>query len=571
MRIATSMIFDAGVSAINKQTAELLRIQQQVASGRRILRPSDDPVAATRALEVTQSKDILARYSTNQGNANAALGLEEIQLTSITDMLARIKELTVQAGNSTLTATDRKSIAFELRTRFDELLGIANAADGQGQYLFSGYMGSTKPFGGSVDLLNAAAANEITYLGDEGQRSLQVSATRMMEISDSGNDVFRRIRNGNGYFATNYAAANTGSGVIDAGNVTDPAKWNAATNSKNLEVRFWTDTAGVVVTAGQASGSTVLPTGPSLTITAGSNDQFDIAVDGAPSVTVTVSDNGGVPYATRAALAAAVQTALDTALGAAPPAAGSATASLDGANHLVITSSTAGSGSAVALSAVVGNAGFTDLFGSATSVAGTGAAGTNYYDLVDVSSGFSLYTGVASVTGAGGSYTHAFTSGQPISFTGLAAAYNPPANDFGASVTITGTPASGDAFSVKASSTQSVFKTLANLIGALEATNTSGASAAQYANEIGFALTNLDQANDNILSVRAMIGSRMTELESLDNVNQDLSLQYQQTLSNLQDLDYAKAISDLTRKQTELEAAQQSFVRVSQLSLFNYL
>mgnify|MGYP006370921975 FL=1 len=63
----------------------------------------------------------------------------------------------------------------------------------------------------------------------------------------------------------------------------------------------------------------------------------------------------------------------------------------------------------------------------------------------------------------------------------------------------------------------------------------------------------------------------MTELESLDSVNQEISLQYQQTLSNLQDLDYAKAISDLTRKQTDLEAAQQSFMRISQLSLFNYL
>ncbi len=86
------------------------------------------------------------------------------------------------------------------------------------------------------------------------------------------------------------------------------------------------------------------------------------------------------------------------------------------------------------------------------------------------------------------------------------------------------------------------------------------ADQAKYSNEIGFALNNFDKANDNILRVRAMIGSRMTELESLDSVNQDLDLQYQQTLSNLQDLDYAKAISDMTRKQTDLEAAQKSFM-----------
>lgn len=442
MRIATSMIFDSGVNAINRQMSSLLHLQQQLASGRRILSPADDPVAAARALEVTQSKDILAQFATNQQNANSALGLAETQLTSMNGMFARIKELTVQAGNAALSQSDRQAIAFELRSRFDELLGLANAADGQGQYLFSGYMGDTKPFGGTVDFLNAG--NEITYQGDDGQRTLQVSATRMMEVSDSGNDVFRRIRNGNGYFVTDYAAANSGTGIIDAGAVTDPAKWNVASNSQNLEVRFWVDTAGVL-----------------------------------------------------------------------------------------------------------------------------GTVDATYYDLVDASTGNSLFTNTASATGAAGTYTHAYQSNQPISFSGLDAAYG--GGDFGVSVTINGTPASGDAFSLKASSSQSVFKTLANLIGALESNTALPANSAKYSNEIGFALRDFEQANDNILRVRSMIGSRMAELESLDSVNQDMALQYQQTLSNLQDLDYAKTISDLTRKQTDLQAAQQSFSRISQLSLFNYL
>lgn len=409
MRIATSMIFDAGVSAINRQTASLLKIQQQLATGRRILTPADDPVGAARALEVTQSKDILAQYSTNQQNANSALGLAETQLSSLNDMFARLKELTVQAGNATLSAADRKSIAFELRARFDELLGLANAADGQGQYLFSGYQGASKPFSGNVDQLNALATNEINYQGDDGQRTLQVSATRMMEVSDSGSDIFQRIRTGNGYFTTDYVAANTGSGVIDIGNVNDPTAWNALTN-KNLNIVFTSPTT---------------------------------------------------------------------------------------------------------------------------------------YDIIDGTS-----TTIASGT---------YQSGASIAFPG-------------GSVTITGAPATGDRFSIAPSSTQSVFKTLANLIGALEAAPTGNAAdAAQFSNEIGFALNNLDRANDNILTVRARIGSRMSELESLGNVNADLSLQYAETLSNIQDLDYAKAISDLTRKQTDLQAAQQSFAKISQLSLFNYL
>jgi flagellar hook-associated protein 3 FlgL len=436
------MIFNAGVSAINRQSASLLHLQQQVASGRRILTPADDPVGAARALEVTQSKDILGQYATNQQNANSALGLAETQLTSVNDLFARIKQLTVQAGNATLSSSDRRSIAFELRSNFDELLGIANAADGQGLYLFSGYMGSTKPFGGTVDQLNAASANEITYQGDDGQRTLQVSSTRMMEVSDSGNDVFRRIRNGNGYFVTDYSATNTGTGIIDAGSVTNPSAWNAAT-AKNLEIRFFVDSTA--------------------------NPQ------------------------------------------------------------------------------------------------------TTYYDLVDTTANQSLLTGAAPAVPvfpgvpAG---LRTYQSNQPIELKSQGAE---PAFDLGSSVTISGEPATGDKFTLAPSTSQSIFKTLANLIGALESNTSLPAEAAKFHNEIGFALRDFDQANDNILRVRAMVGSRMSELDSLGKVNGDLSLQYQQTLSNLQDLDYAKAISDLTRKQTDLQAAQQSFARISQLSLFNYL
>lgn len=438
MRIATSMIFDAGVSTMNKQSAALLHLQQQISSGRRILTPADDPVAAARALEVTQSKDILGQFLTNQGNANSALGLSETQLTSVNDILARIKELTVQVGNASVAATDRRTIAFELRARFDELLGIANAADGQGQYLFSGYMGSTKPFSGNVDQLNAAPGNEIVYQGDDGQRTLQVSATRMLEISDSGNDVFRRIRNGNSYFVTDYAAANTGTGVIDAGSIVNPATWNALAN-KDYSIGFTIDN----------------------------------------SVT--------------------------------PP--------------------------------------------------------VTYYDIVDTTTGNSLLTGGAAPAPLANQ--RVYYPGQIIDLKSQGAE---PPFDLGASLVINGDPATGDQFTLTPSSSQSLFKTLATLIDAVESANTSvPGDAAKYVNEIGFALTNIDQATDNILRVRAMIGSRMSELESVGNVNQDMTLQYEQTLSNLQDVDYAKAISDLTRKQTDLQAAQLSFSKISQLSLFNYL
>ena len=546
MRISTGMIYDAGVSSINQQTSSLLRLQQQISSGRRILSPSDDPVAAARALEVTQSSDVVAQFNQNHSNAKSALGLEEAQLSSSNDLLARVRELTVQAGNSSLSQSDRAAIAFELRSSFDQLVGIANATDGSGQYLFSGYMGATKPFGGTVESILALAAakstgatdisggitvaggsntlsisldggtavnltltlgaktsgaavsdintqiaastlagkvqasldstnhlvlttvgtdalgankslsvagnalslfgvqtpvagagSEIAYLGDDGQRQLQVAPTRFLGISDSGNDVFKRVLNGNGNFVTNYLATNTGTGVIDAGSITDPAKWNALT-TKNYSINF--------------------------------------------SVSNTV-----------------------------PP--------------------------------------------------------VTYYDIVNTTNGNSMMTGVPPPTATASQ--RVYQSGQPIILKSQGAE---PAFDFGGSIVIQGAPANGDSFTIVPSSSQSIFATVAKVIGALEGTaNGSSGSKTPLANDIGFALTNIDHATDNVLRVRSQIGSRMNEIDSLSSVNADLNLQYQQTLSNLQDIDYAKSISDLMRKQTDLQAAQQSFSKISQLSLFNYL
>ncbi|MBK9019717.1 MAG: flagellar hook-associated protein FlgL [Sulfuritalea sp.] len=425
------MIFDAGVSAINRQTSSLLATQQQVSSGRRILRPSDDPVAAARALETQQASDVVAQFKQNQDYATASLGLQEAQLTSAGELLSRLRELTVQAGSTSLTATARQGIAIEMRASFDRLLAIANSTDGSGNHLFAGFMSATTPFGGNVD--NIIAGGEIVYQGDDGQRSLQVSPSRHVEVSESGRDLFQRIGSGNGYFATDYAAGNTGTGMTSSGTVTDPAAWQAAT-ARDIDVRF------------------------------------------------TVS------------------------------------------------------------------------------------AGVTTYDLVDTASGNSLLTGAAAPAPLVSQ--RSFQPGQPIV---LKSQGVEPAFNLGGSLSITGNPASGDSFSVTPSTSQSVFATIANLVGALESTGTTPADNAKYINEVTFALNDLARASENILGARARIGARMNEIESLAGLNEDLGLQFQQALSKLQDVDYAQAISDLTRKQVQLEAAQQSFLKVSQLSLFNYL
>ena len=113
---------------------------------------------------------------------------------------------------------------------------------------------------------------------------------------------------------------------------------------------------------------------------------------------------------------------------------------------------------------------------------------------------------------------------------------------------------------------QGIFQTLGALIEQLETPGTTGLTAA-----LATANSNVDLALDNVLTVRASVGSRLQELDALDYAGEDRHIQYSQILSDLQDLDYNEALTRLSQQQITLEAAQRSFVTVSGLSLFNFL
>lgn len=187
------------------------------------------------------------------------------------------------------------------------------------------------------------------------------------------------------------------------------------------------------------------------------------------------------------------------------------------------------------------------------------------YDIVDNVSGNSMLTGVAA---AAGPYLRTYTDGATISLKTVA----PPDTtatpfDFGAELAVSGIPSTGDTFTVKASTQgNDVFKTVYGLINALE--TTSGAS---LANSVQTFLANLDQVDQSVMKAVTAVGATLQEVDSHKSVNQDLILQYKTYISNLQDLDYASALTDLSLRQNVLTASQKSFVTVQGLSLFNYM
>jgi flagellar hook-associated protein 3 FlgL len=216
MRISSSTLFDSNVAALGQQQARLVQTQQQIASGRRLTSAAIDPAGATRALDLTQADAILTQQTANRGAARDPVSLSESTLQSVTTLIQDAKTSAIYAGNGSLNATDRATLATDLNGRLQELVGMANTKDASGNYLYSGFQSSTTPF--------VATPAGVSYFGDDGQRLMQVAAGRQIPTSDSGADVFMRIKNGNGTFVTqaNPAPANTGSGVISAGSVTNP-------------------------------------------------------------------------------------------------------------------------------------------------------------------------------------------------------------------------------------------------------------------------------------------------------------------------------------------------------------
>ncbi|BCL75746.1 flagellar hook-associated protein FlgL [Jeongeupia sp. HS-3] len=444
MRVATTTFYDIGSRGLQTQQSNQARLQNQLNTGRRILSPSDDPIGASRALSVTQAQSVNAQYSVNSKAVDSALGLTESTLQQVVELVQNVQSLAIQAGNPALSLADRSSLNEALKSRYEELMGLANTTDGGGQYLFSGFRGDTKPF-------SEASFGKVDYLGDEGQRLVQISASRNLPISESGSAVFGEIKNGNGTFQTGAAAGNTGSGMVDLGTVSNPLKWGDPANVQNYKVSFSVDAAGATT--------------------------YDI-VD------------------SRATLA-------------------------------------------------------------------DGSANANFNK--------SMIDGYDYAVPRVGAMPRGYSAGSEIQFKQLAGETAVPGWDAGASLSIKGVPANGDSFSIRPSQNQDMFSMLADFSTQLGAAQFDENSKANYQNGLARVIGNLSSALDNVLSTQAKIGARMNETDSVRNTNGDLDLQYAQTLSGLQDLDYTKAITDFTLTQTLLEAARASFSKVQGMSLFKYL
>lgn len=183
MRISTIQAFNNGVNGLQRNYSNVIRTQEQISTGNRILTPADDPVASVRLLQLEQQQSVLGQYKDNLTAAQNSLQQEEVTLNSINTVLQRVRDLLVEAGNGSRSMEDRQSIAAELAEREKELLGLMNTRNARGEYIFAGYQGKTQPFAVQPD-------GSYLYAGDDGQRELQIASSLQIPISDSGRALF---------------------------------------------------------------------------------------------------------------------------------------------------------------------------------------------------------------------------------------------------------------------------------------------------------------------------------------------------------------------------------------------
>ncbi|KJV48063.1 flagellar hook protein FlgL [Pantoea sp. BL1] len=186
MRLSTNMIFDQQVRGITDSQSSWLKVGEQLSSGRRVNNPSDDPIAASRAVVLSQSQAKSTQYATARSFADQSLSMEENALKGATSSIQDAQTLIVYGSTGTLSDDDRASIATQLEGIRAQLLNQANSQDGNGRYIFAGYKTDTAPF-------TDTAGIGVSYVGGDQAITQKVDDGRTMDVSSTGSSVFMSI------------------------------------------------------------------------------------------------------------------------------------------------------------------------------------------------------------------------------------------------------------------------------------------------------------------------------------------------------------------------------------------
>ena len=186
MKISTSQLYDSAITQMNRQQSNVAEMQAKLASGKSLVKPSDDAEKATLIQRLNSAMQRQNVYELSLNRADSRLRMEETALSSAQSMLQRIRELAIQGSNGGLSTADRTIIANEVSSLRDALLSLANTEDESGNFIFAGTAVNTSAFSKDGD-------GVITYSGDQNQTYVDISEYRQVELNRAGDAVFRSV------------------------------------------------------------------------------------------------------------------------------------------------------------------------------------------------------------------------------------------------------------------------------------------------------------------------------------------------------------------------------------------
>jgi flagellar hook-associated protein 3 FlgL len=263
-------------------------LQSQLASGKRLLRPSDDPVGASQVIRLTEELDKINQYERNIDLATGNLELQETSLRSITDVLNRARVLTVQSGNGIFSQPDREAVAVELDQIRNQVIDLMNTQNASGDYIFSGYQSQKQAFAFNP----ANSAEPIKFQGDDGTNNMQISDSVSIQTSSSGKSIFENV-NGrlNFGFSSSNGATLGGYGIRHQGTFDSFHNTNYdPLNALNNQYEFTISSSNQVSVRNVGTGN-VVDTLPFIADELMSFNGFELSMNGAIGSSITLELN----------------------------------------------------------------------------------------------------------------------------------------------------------------------------------------------------------------------------------------------------------------------------------------
>ena len=501
-RIATANYYQRNLVNLQTRQSGLDRAQLELSTGKKIIRPSDDPTGANSAIRLRKEIEVSNRYITSQDSAERYNQLSESMAKSMTDSLFRAEELMLRSVNGSMDANSLEAIAGELEQILVQFEGFANTTDANGDYIFSGFKTTTQTY-------ERDDFGYMQYQGDDGQREVLIASGFQVKVNDPASEFIENVDSSTASYIPRANPANTSNSEISMGFVTRQSEYENNTPSAPLTVNFIAGApAGQIRVQVLDSTATALNMEPDkanfIDITPGESVEFngmEFSTQANPAPVVgdsfqfEESEQTSITWTLRRAIDAMKMTSSSY----------TSTANNTNASGAILTGGNIVDPSADHI---------TDDY-TVNILAG------GMYEVYDSAGG--LVTGPVD-----------YTAENKIKFRGV-------------EFDVGGTPANGDVFHIDRPASEARNELVAGLL-----------------TEVKGGLTTVDNA-------RSEMGARLKAID----VEQSAQYRFQEvtksTLANIEEIDIYQAITNLELEKTGLQASQQSFAKMQNLSLFNYL